>query len=62
MNTKLKSLVDISRHYGSDPDYVIAGGGNTSYKEGHYLWVKAYADQCADVLAAGRRKDKGIVW
>ena len=41
MNTKLKSLVEISRRYGSDPDYVIAGGGNTSYKDERHIWVKA---------------------
>ncbi|MCD6200988.1 MAG: class II aldolase [Bacteroidales bacterium] len=65
MNTKLKSLVDISRHYGSDPDYVIAGGGNTSYKEGHYLWVKASGMALATIDETGfvqldRRKLKVI--
>ena len=29
----IESLIAISRKYGSDPRYVIAGGGNTSYKD-----------------------------
>jgi rhamnose utilization protein RhaD (predicted bifunctional aldolase and dehydrogenase) len=53
MNTKLKSLVDISRRYGSDPDYVIAGGGNTSYKDDRYIWVKASGVALATIDEAG---------
>lgn len=34
-------LILLSRYYGSKPDYVIAGGGNTSFKEGDRLWIKA---------------------
>jgi NAD(P)-dependent dehydrogenase (short-subunit alcohol dehydrogenase family)/rhamnose utilization protein RhaD (predicted bifunctional aldolase and dehydrogenase) len=37
----LKSLVDISRHYGINRRAVIAGGGNTSMKSGDRLWIKA---------------------
>ncbi len=40
MNT-LEQLVSISRKYGADARYVIAGGGNTSYKNEKNLWVKA---------------------
>jgi rhamnose utilization protein RhaD (predicted bifunctional aldolase and dehydrogenase) len=36
-----KDLVDISRFYGADPEYVIAGGGNTSFKDDSKIWVKA---------------------
>ncbi|MEN8156973.1 MAG: class II aldolase/adducin family protein [Bacteroidota bacterium] len=39
--TKLESLVEISRYYGNNSDYVIAGGGNTSYKDDEKLYVKA---------------------
>ena len=28
----LKDIVEVSHRYGSDPEYVLAGGGNTSYK------------------------------
>jgi len=37
----LETLVDISRYYGSNPEYVIAGGGNTSFKDEEFLYVKA---------------------
>ena len=34
-------LIEISRHYGKDNRYVIAGGGNTSFKDDDKLWIKA---------------------
>ena len=37
----LESLITHSRRYGSDPSFVLLGGGNTSYKEGNILYVKA---------------------
>ncbi|MDR1635853.1 MAG: class II aldolase/adducin family protein [Treponema sp.] len=37
----LQDLAEISRFYGSNPDYVIAGGGNTSFKDRDYLYIKA---------------------
>jgi rhamnose utilization protein RhaD (predicted bifunctional aldolase and dehydrogenase) len=37
----IQQLIDISRHYGSDPAYVIAGGGNTSFKDVDHIWIKA---------------------
>ena len=37
----VKELVELSREYGSDPDYVLAGGGNTSFKDERTLHVKA---------------------
>ncbi|MDR2143875.1 MAG: class II aldolase/adducin family protein, partial [Treponema sp.] len=36
----LEQLAAISRFYGADPDYVIAGGGNTSFKDEKTLWIK----------------------
>ncbi|MDR1106544.1 MAG: class II aldolase/adducin family protein [Treponema sp.] len=36
----IEELAALSRHYGSDPEYVIAGGGNTSFKNESTLWVK----------------------
>jgi rhamnose utilization protein RhaD (predicted bifunctional aldolase and dehydrogenase) len=38
---QLEQLIEISRYYGDDPDFVIAGGGNTSYKNNDTLWIKA---------------------
>jgi len=37
----LKALSEMSRRYGSDGDFVLAGGGNTSWKDGDILYVKA---------------------
>jgi rhamnose utilization protein RhaD (predicted bifunctional aldolase and dehydrogenase) len=36
----LAELTEISRFYGSDTGYVIAGGGNTSFKDGETLYIK----------------------
>ena len=37
----LQTLIEFSRRYGADPSLVIAGGGNTSMKDGSVLTVKA---------------------
>ena len=37
----LGELIAMSRKYGSDPDYVLAGGGNTSCKEDGVMAIKA---------------------
>lgn len=36
----LETLVELSRSYGSDPELVLAGGGNTSVKLGDHILVK----------------------
>ncbi len=50
---ELDSLVAISRKYGSDSRYVIAGGGNTSYKNAEKLWVKASGHALATIGEEG---------
>jgi len=37
----LDSIVSLSREFGSSPEYVLAGGGNTSVKDGDAMYVKA---------------------
>ncbi len=37
---ELENLLALSNHYGTRADFVIAGGGNTSYKNTDTLWVK----------------------
>ncbi|MDR2618578.1 MAG: class II aldolase/adducin family protein [Treponema sp.] len=37
----VQELAEISRFYGANPDYVIAGGGNTSFKDKDNLYIKA---------------------
>jgi len=36
----LETIAGLSHLYGSDPDFVLAGGGNTSYKDDEFLYVK----------------------
>jgi len=45
----LKDLVSMSNRYGSDEEYVLAGGGNTSYKENGILYVKGSGAQLSDI-------------
>lgn len=49
----LRELVDISRLYGADPDYVLAGGGNTSFKDARTLHVKASGVPLSTIDEAG---------
>jgi len=46
-------LIEVSRRYGGDPAYLLAGGGNTSVKHGERLWVKASGHALADITADG---------
>lgn len=45
----IKELVKISRFYGKDPGFLLAGGGNTSYKDDSYLYVKASGFKLASI-------------
>lgn len=49
----IQNLIDISRKYGSDERFVIAGGGNTSYKDEEKLWVKASGHALATITEEG---------
>lgn len=46
-------LRDMSVKYGSDEDYVLAGGGNTSYKENGVMYVKSSGTQLATIKPEG---------
>jgi len=48
----LETLVEISRSYGKNPDYVLAGGGNTSWKNNETLYVKGSGMPLSDVEPA----------
>ena len=39
--TSVRQLIEISHFYGSNKDFVIAGGGNTSFKDDKFMWIKA---------------------
>jgi len=53
MDVKIKDLVEVSRFYGANKEYVIAGGGNTSFKNNDYLWIKASGVYLADINPDG---------
>ncbi len=53
MKSELKELIEISRFYGGNKDYVIAGGGNTSYKDESRIWIKASGYALADLDEEG---------
>jgi rhamnose utilization protein RhaD (predicted bifunctional aldolase and dehydrogenase) len=53
MNQYIKDLTDISRFYGASMDYVIAGGGNSSYKDDKTLWIKASGEALAELTEEG---------
>ena len=47
----LSTLVKMSNTYGSNPAYVLAGGGNTSVKNDTTLYVKGSGTQLATIKA-----------
>lgn len=49
----IEKLIEISRKYGSDSRFVIAGGGNTSFKTADRLWVKASGHALATITEDG---------
>lgn len=49
----LKILAEISRYFGRNPDFVLAGGGNTSFKDENTLYVKASGHSLADITEDG---------
>lgn len=49
LNEKLAALAAMSNRYGADPAYVLAGGGNTSFKTADRLWVKGSGTALATI-------------
>jgi rhamnose utilization protein RhaD (predicted bifunctional aldolase and dehydrogenase) len=45
----IKELVKISCFYGKDPSFLLAGGGNTSFKDKRYIFVKASGFKLASI-------------
>lgn len=50
---EIDNLIAVSRKYGADSRFVIAGGGNTSYKDTTHLWVKASGHALATIGEEG---------
>jgi rhamnose utilization protein RhaD (predicted bifunctional aldolase and dehydrogenase) len=59
-------LVALSRLYGAKPDWVLAGGGNTSFKDSDHLYVKASGTALATIGEEGfcsiDRKKLDAMW
>jgi rhamnose utilization protein RhaD (predicted bifunctional aldolase and dehydrogenase)/NAD(P)-dependent dehydrogenase (short-subunit alcohol dehydrogenase family) len=53
MSPEIKELIEISRYYGSDKKYVIAGGGNTSFKDDQTIWIKTSGHSLAELNEEG---------
>jgi rhamnose utilization protein RhaD (predicted bifunctional aldolase and dehydrogenase) len=62
----LDLLTEISRYYGQNSDYVLAGGGNTSWKDRETLYVKTSGTPLADAVPDGfvkmDRKALARIW
>ena len=46
---KLAALAAMSNKYGANPEYVLAGGGNTSFKNEENLWIKGSGTALATI-------------
>jgi NAD(P)-dependent dehydrogenase (short-subunit alcohol dehydrogenase family)/rhamnose utilization protein RhaD (predicted bifunctional aldolase and dehydrogenase) len=53
MENHIKDLIQISRLFGQNKEAVIAGGGNTSYKNDTYIWIKASGTGLSDISEKG---------
>jgi NAD(P)-dependent dehydrogenase (short-subunit alcohol dehydrogenase family)/rhamnose utilization protein RhaD (predicted bifunctional aldolase and dehydrogenase) len=53
MKPEISDLLSISDHYGRNSEYVIAGGGNTSYKDKETIRIKASGTPLAGITEEG---------
>lgn len=49
MKPEIQELIEISQFYGKQKDFVIAGGGNTSYKDENHIYIKASGHSLATI-------------
>ena len=49
MKPEIQELIEISQFYGKRKDFVIAGGGNTSYKDENHIYIKASGHSLATI-------------
>ncbi len=49
----LRELIEISRRYGTNKGMVLAGGGNTSEKDNHVMYIKASGHELATIDESG---------
>jgi len=53
MKPEINELIEISKYYGTNKEYVIAGGGNTSFKDEQTIWIKASGQSLAELTEEG---------
>jgi NAD(P)-dependent dehydrogenase (short-subunit alcohol dehydrogenase family)/rhamnose utilization protein RhaD (predicted bifunctional aldolase and dehydrogenase) len=53
MKQEIKDLIEISQFYGSQKEFVIAGGGNTSWKDQNRLYIKASGINLGQITERG---------
>jgi len=51
--SSMAALISVSRRFGADPAWLLAGGGNTSFKNGATLWIKASGKALGTIGADG---------
>lgn len=62
----MNELIEISRRYGADRAFVVAGGGNTSWKTAHTLFIKGSGTSLETIDADGfvrmNREKLAAIW
>jgi len=62
----INELITVSRKYGSNPDFVVAGGGNTSWKTAGELYIKGSGFALETITEAGfvrmDRRKLAAIW
>jgi rhamnose utilization protein RhaD (predicted bifunctional aldolase and dehydrogenase) len=62
----MNDLIAVSRRYGADLDYVVAGGGNTSWKNAGELYIKGSGASLDTITEAGfvkmDRRKLAAIW
>ena len=62
----LEIIANISHEYGSDHRYVLAGGGNTSFKDEEHLYIKGSGTSLSTITNDGfvkmSRKKLSDIW
>ncbi len=53
LEESLDQLIEISRYYGTNPEFLLEGGGNTSFKDSFYLYIKASGTPLATIDKGG---------
>ncbi len=66
MKQEINELIEISKFFGGNKDFVIAGGGNTSFKDDDTIWIKkasgyALADMTGDNIVGLSREKLHII-